>query len=185
MDARGPDVTVRHSDSWKIAAAAEHERHDAAEARGHGVYSLHAVLGQGSFGRIHLASWRGEGDDSWASCSSTESKNECDGSFGTHTHLRTASAGSFGKACFQTEAEFGQTRGDTTAGQLQRQQGTTAARERHRDRPAAAQPRGDQEGVGEGWGLEPRLRALKSVCKRKVTEKGLVRHIETVSGRTR
>ncbi|CAM9169297.1 unnamed protein product [Laminaria digitata] len=40
----------------------------------------------------------------------------------------------------------------------------------------------------EGWGWdggengppeEPRLRALKSVCKRKITEKGLVRHMET------
>lgn len=36
---------------------------------------------------------------------------------------------------------------------------------------------------GEGGGARLRLRALKSVCKRKVTEKGLVRHMETVSER--
>ncbi|CAN0510532.1 unnamed protein product, partial [Ectocarpus sp. 12 AP-2014] len=48
----------RHSDSWKTDDAAEQGRYDAAEERGYGLYSLHAVLGQGTFGRIHLASWR-------------------------------------------------------------------------------------------------------------------------------
>lgn len=36
-------------------------------------------------------------------------------------------------------------------------------------------------GVEGVEGDQLRLRALKSVCKRKVTEKGLVRHMETVS----
>ncbi|CAM9595435.1 unnamed protein product, partial [Ectocarpus fasciculatus] len=51
----------RRSDSWKADDAAEQGRYDAAEARGYGLYSLHAVLGQGTFGRIHLASWQHRG----------------------------------------------------------------------------------------------------------------------------
>ncbi|CAN0097671.1 unnamed protein product [Scytosiphon promiscuus] len=74
---------ARRSDSWKAsdgADKAEQERYDAAEARGYGLYSLHALIGQGTFGRIHLASWQHRGSGLQYDASSEQSREACVGS---------------------------------------------------------------------------------------------------------
>lgn len=170
-----------------MSAATEVEEQDnvEAEARGEGTYSLHAVLGQGSFGRIHLASWR----------------RKCDTAAGFGLTEESSGSSNDANSCEPRPGQFGANYPSTCeAGQA----AAAAARAAYAVCPVA--PAGgefgllsgtqqcercillEEEGVGGGERrvLEagaPRLRALKSVCKRKVTEKGLVRHMETVSER--
>lgn len=188
------------SDSWKSFAAAEDERFDAAEAQGYGVYSLHAVLGQGSFGRIHLVSWQ-RGVDVSAVSRSLQGLNVADDDGGGRPTLPTTGCpGSFGEGSLSALAA--ELQGALGGGAPEGWRGKRAASQEwhHSVSPSARHRRGcrssgsvdvppyaseEEEGSSGEVGLQrPRLRALKSVCKRKVTEKGLVRHMETVSGRS-
>lgn len=221
--------------SWKnsLAAAAEEERQQAAEARGSGYYSLHAVIGQGSFGRIHLTSWRTEEEQSAllsspppVSSSSIE-RRSTDPARATRPcrgagRSRTESAGSIREiSTLPSYASDGRLGSPDRRGNPGRQTSSNDAALNVAGLGRAGSRRGDgpslpshsrrhsensetldtrcyepermfddeREWVGnerweDGHGEEepdPRLRALKSVCKRKVTEKGLVRHVETVS----
>lgn len=158
-----------------------------AEARGEGTYSLHAVLGQGSFGRIHLASWRRKCDAASGfglteeSSGSTNDANSCEarpGQFGANYPSKCA-AGQAAVAAAAARAAYAVCPVAPAGGGYGLLPGTQQC-----ERCILL----EEEGVGGGDRkvLEagaPRLRALKSVCKRKVTEKGLVRHMETVSER--
>lgn len=218
---------ARRSDSWQASHAAEQERYDAAEARGYGLYALHAVIGQGTFGRIHLASWqhRGGGVDSAAPSTAAPAAATSSRSLSTEGSSSRAGGGAGGRpsagglegeggtgaresghpssyyagADSTTTAELSGQASSHLSGALAMGAGAAAAAgpratRRHRDSrtvrsrsalyPAAAMGiSGNEEwaGYGERGGAQLRLRALKSVCKRKVTEKGLVRHMETVS----
>lgn len=231
---------------------------EADEARGQGTYLLHAVLGQGSFGRIHLASWR---EDDGGSRHSGETRRrrrngeavprrsnvsndrgDLNSGWGTRTtnsRFRHDDAGavslaisdrkfhddSFSMTGFGASvAEFGQTvrhwaRSYVHPRPLPSQSAKSTCVEQHSgaERPHASfhpawhfadklGPGDEAAGSSGSWrvaGGKPRvngdegnddwsdgdeeedsgslwLRVLKSVCKRKVTEKGLTRHMETV-----
>ena len=217
---------ARRSDSWHASRAAEQERYDAAEARGYGLYALHAVIGQGTFGRIHLASWQhkggGLGVDSADPSAASPAAETSTGSLSAEGGASSVSGGGGGggaggmplgggegkgarESCHSRSSSCAST---TTAAILAQDSPSsgafavgTGARAPRRRRysstissssilyPAAAFGIDGSEGwvewAGEGGGAQLRLRALKSVCKRKVTEKGLVRHMETVSDRQR
>ncbi len=229
------------SDSWKASQRAQQERYDAAEARGYGLYSLHAVIGQGTFGRIHLASWqhRGRGVDSTAASSAApaaaaasfsrslssggSSSSATGGGGGSGSDARGRAAEGERESCRPSSSSPGSTNsvsatslahGTSSRSEASTPRGSrgavggvagagagTRATGRHRISSSTGSVRslfgsnggealqslfaeddGCWDGEGEGEGGQLRLRALKSVCKRKVTEKGLVRHMETVSG---
>ncbi|CAN0432802.1 unnamed protein product, partial [Ectocarpus sp. 12 AP-2014] len=216
----------RRSDSWKTDGAAEQGRYDAAEARGYGLYSLHAVLGQGTFGRIHLASWRHRGGGLAAAASSPASLEDRPSSRGGGGGAAGAGVGAGEIRARRTtpRARYRISRAAAAAGEGLASEalpvgfsGAAAAgagtrrADGHRTsrsirylagsgRPAGCNNNNGGSGGrsdtrhrslfsedgevwtgprGEGGGARLRLRALKSVCKRKVTEKGLVRHVET------
>ncbi|CAM9833819.1 unnamed protein product [Ectocarpus sp. 4 AP-2014] len=223
----------RRSNSWKIDDAADQGRYDAAEARGYGLYSLHAVLGQGTFGRIHLASWRHRGGELAAAASSPASLEDRPSSLEDRPSSRGGDGGAAGAGVgagetrerrttprarlriFRAAASAGEGsasealpvgfRGAAAAGAGTRRadghrtsrsirylagSGRSAGRSNNnvssggrsdtRHRSLFSEDGEVWTGwAGEGGGARLRLRALKSVCKRKVTEKGLVRHMET------
>lgn len=172
-----------------MSATAEVEEQETsqAEARGEGTYSLHAVLGQGSFGRIHLASWRrkydaavefGPTDESSGLVNNANSCEARPGQFG-ETSPSTCAAGQDVMAAAAARGACAVCPDTPAGGGFGLLPGTQQC-----ERCILLEEegeRGRERGVvGAG---APRLRALKSVCKRKVTEKGLVRHMETVSER--
>lgn len=180
-----------------LALAAERECDDAAEAMGQGMYSLHAVIGQGSFGRIHLASWRRE--DTEGLDGGPEAEIRGGGHFRDEAAAAPSSEGGYREVSLSTVAAgirealgaggVGDALGARTRAFWWRR------RQRGFDSPGAlsischgfANTREEEcdgaggDGVEVGGPGQPRLRALKSICKRKVTEKGLARHIQTVS----
>lgn len=210
--AAGPGALLRGSDSFKGSAAAREERYDALEARGYGAYSLHAVLGQGSFGRIHLASWRKEGDHPASLAGGSDNPSGEVGP-GYRARLGGADYSSINGgeiSCSAVTPGLRGADGGRPGGRRQRPPAGGGGGVVVRDSGSSGGSAGVDYAGGrrrfslderrrcdggcvmeeEGWGwdgreraLEPRLRALKSVCKRKLTEKGLVRHMETVSGR--
>eukprot|EP00752_Nemacystus_decipiens_P011872 g10529.t1 len=215
---------ARRSDSWQASRAAERERYDAAEARGYGLYALHAVIGQGTFGRIHLASWQHKGgvvdsaapstatgppvtETSTGSLSAEGGSSSSGGGGGDggsaggmpfegriggaegkdareSCHTRSSSRASTSTAAIfpQDSCSSGAFGVGMGAIAPRRCRGSTIST-RSLLYPAAAFGIDGNEGwagwAGEGGGSQLRLRALKSVCKRKVTEKGLARHMET------
>lgn len=91
-----------------------------------------------------------------------------------------------GFASTTTEGILGQEASSSFARAIRRHRDSSSTvRSRSALYPASAFGIDGNEGwagwAGEGGGAQLRLRALKSVCKRKVTEKGLARHMETVS----
>lgn len=180
-----------------LALAAERERDDAAEAMGQGMYSLHAVIGQGSFGRIHLASWRRE--DTEGLDGGPEAEIRGYGRFRDEAAAAPSSEGGYREVSLTTVAAgireaLGMGGNEDTLGA--RTRGFWWRRQREFDSPGGLSTschgfpstweeefEGAGDGVKVGGSGQPRLRALKSICKRKVTEKGLARHIQTVSDR--
>lgn len=224
------------SDSWKASQAAQQERYDAAEARGYGLYSLHAVIGQGTFGRIHLASWqhRGGGVDSTATSSAAPaaaaaSLSRALSSGGSSLGASGGGHSGGGAGGRAAEGERDRFRPNSSSPGSTNSMTATSLAQGPSSRSEASTPRGFRggaagggagpratgrhrissstgsvrslfgsnggealqalfaeddgcwDGEGDGGGGQLRLRALKSVCKRKVTEKGLARHMETVS----
>lgn len=178
---------------------------DVEENRGRGCYSLHAVLGQGSFGRIHLASWRGFEDANGGVVDGTPTPRFHDvitsSSRPLNHHTNRNRNGS--------STDGNSTLGSLLSGRRRRQRQPSPTRTWNLriplspstfvkphvggDEPAksdssrsAGEGRGERVGSVDGsWkdsggGESIRLRAVKSVCKRKITEKGLMNHMETV-----
>lgn len=251
--AAGDDDCECVCSSWVDARKSSQQtatERDAEESRGRGTYSLHAVLGQGSFGRIHLASWRGNDyasdvvrdtpaarprDFLTSSKRRPDSRNERYAndnnlaSFGElhtsltsfltgqaqHRHVDDAGAGASSATSASRTLPRGSLKMEEFGARFS-SQGRSYIRQRqpsprhpenpsfHRPTPKILEPfgAGDEAAersrpldVGEGCeagivledtgevadtGDPIRLRALKSVCKRKVTEKGLIHHMETV-----
>lgn len=210
---------------------------DASEAKGRGTYSLHAVLGQGSFGRIHLASWRASGEGplrgggghpvpaprAFAPCKGANRAGAAVGPRRQQTasqRPRRATPSSVSRVAGRVSLldSLGMTSFvEDCSGALLAVLGETRLRHRLGNpsqtpqleallppsppspRPPLAGPsEGDEGGgfpqrsgvfdarAGDAWRWDPpaprRLCAIKSVCKRKVTEKGLSHHMETVRG---
>lgn len=209
-----------------------------AEARGRGTYFLHAVLGQGSFGRIHLASWRNSGEaplvaspiyTGQMSTSNAATHNKAGDARVITVNSRQSTQVSYARVARPCHGRISSNSSDTVTFveectvALMAMLGTTRARVRGRQRGLISQQQrvpplppppppmmghrvmipaafgGGNEGAGyppttiesigdsadqspwdDDWGGS-RLRAVKSVCKRKLTEKGLCRHMETVS----
>lgn len=199
---------------------------DVEESRGRGCYSLHAVIGQGSFGRIHLASWRRFGDTNGVVNSThNNNRNRNVGSSGGNPTLISLLAGrrqhqqqysgsvttpptGISPQGSSEMAELGASFGLRAYGYVRQRQPSPmrawnlripvspstfvkprvdGAEPAESDRSlSAGEGRRERIGLTEGgWrdsgdGESIRLRAVKSVCKRKITEKGLMHHMETV-----
>lgn len=167
-------------------------------------------MGQGSFGRIHLTSWQRE--EAQPAVFSIETPNDRDDARENPTLSRNFRREGVWEASLSAAVPGGGVSGTLARGsERSRQQGRLATMRGemprnlqaslHRKTSSSSSSRklearrccdqgrvsgGGGEGLNREWerlgSNEPRLRALKSVCKRKVTEKGLVRHVETVSG---